>query len=99
VVNFIDPKVAKHSDHTYTGLSVEEALNNSKSRQAKFYDYAIKEKEPNVSGEDLVWKIGMYLFYNQTAFEMPNGQDHLDSVYYLKWLFRQYQTNSGSVAK
>jgi hypothetical protein len=99
VVNFIDPKVAEHSDHTYTGIAVEAALNNSKYRQAKFYDYAIKEKEPNVSGEDLVWKIGIYLFYNQTAFEMPNGQDHLESDYYLKWQFRQYQTHSGSVSK
>ncbi|RKZ90740.1 MAG: hypothetical protein DRR19_09165 [Candidatus Parabeggiatoa sp. nov. 1] len=98
VVNFIDPKVAKHSDHTYTGLSVEEALNNSKSRQAKFYDYAIMDMEPNVFGDDLVLKAGMFLFYNQTAFEMPNGVDKLKSKY-IKWLSRQYQTHSGSVSK
>jgi hypothetical protein len=95
-VNFINPRTAQHSDHIYTGFSIEEALSNSNYRQTKFYDYAIMDMEPNVFGDDLAYKTGMFLFYNQTAFEMPNGIDKLKSKY-IKWLSRQYQSSNTEI--
>jgi len=92
-INFIDPKIAAHSDHKYTGYAVEEALKRSQYsyQPAKFEGYVMKQKRANVNGTDLIWKIGIYFVYNQTAFEQ-GGYDHLKD-HYFPWLFRQYQTH------
>lgn len=91
-INFLDPTRTLHSDHTYTGKLIEETLSgNPKYRFAKYIGYPIKDMAENVSGTELIWKTGMYLTYNQLAFEMPDGEDHLSSSY-LAWLFRQYRS-------
>lgn len=90
-VNYLDPEHAKHSDHKYTGEAVKSVVDssNSKIQQAKYLGYSIEDKKVNVEGKNLIMKAGMYLTYNQIAFEMPYGEDHL-SEGYINWLFRQY---------
>jgi LmbE family N-acetylglucosaminyl deacetylase len=91
-VHILDPRVSRHSDHRLTGMAVSEAVaGDARYRLAMYEEYIIPDKEPNVSGLDLVLKSGLYLFYAQTAFEYSGMVQHFDD-WHLSFLPRQYRT-------
>lgn len=91
-VHILDPAVCVHSDHTYTGWLVRDALaEDTRYRQAMYEEYATPDKAANVTGIDLVLKSGLYLFYAQTAFERSGVEEHFDD-WHLSFLLRQYRT-------
>ena len=91
-VHILDPRVSRHSDHRLTGMAASEAVaGDARYRLAMYEEYIIPDKEPNVSGVDLVLKSGLYLFYAQTAFEYSGIVQHFDD-WHLSFLPRQYRT-------
>jgi hypothetical protein len=95
VVHFLDPDTAVHSDHRFTGIAVQEAIaGDARFRPARYEDYSIVDKAPNVEGVDLAMKTGLYLFYAQTAFE-HSGRTHQFDELHLSFLPRQYRTDGG----
>jgi LmbE family N-acetylglucosaminyl deacetylase len=92
MVHIIDPSETEHSDHKYTSIAVEEAVAGDERYQLAMYEeYITPSKPENVTGEDLIWKTGLYLFYAQTAFEESGVVEHLDK-WHLSFIARQYRT-------
>ena len=90
-VHYLDPRATRHADHTATGMAVEELLaGETRLRPVKYEEYLTPSKAPNVSGEDLVRKAGLYLFYAQTAFEWSGRLDQFDD-WHLSFVPRQYR--------
>ena len=92
LVHILDPQVSRHSDHKFTGIAVSDAIAGAARYSLAMYEeYRIPDKEPNVSGVDLVVKAGLYLFYAQTAFEYSGEVQQFDD-WHLSFLPRQYRT-------
>jgi hypothetical protein len=92
MVHILDPRVSRHSDHRLTGMAVQEAIaGDARFQLAMYEEYIIPDKEPNVSGKDLILKSGLYLFYAQTAFEYSGVTQHFDD-WHLSFIPRQYRT-------
>ncbi len=92
LVHILDPNESQHSDHKFTGIAVSDAIvGTARYRLAIYEEYVIPDKEPNVSGVDLVVKAGLYLFYAQTAFEYSGKVEQFDD-WHLSFVPRQYRT-------
>jgi LmbE family N-acetylglucosaminyl deacetylase len=92
LVHILDPQESRHSDHKFTGIAVNDAIaGDAPYRLAMYEEYVIPDKEPNVSGVDLVVKAGLYLFYAQTAFEYSGVVQQFDD-WHLSFLARQYRS-------
>lgn len=92
LVHILDPRVSRHSDHYFTGIAVQDAINGVDWYGLAMYEeYIIPDKEPNVTGTDLIHKTGLYLFYAQTAFEYSGVVQHFDE-WHLSFIARQYRT-------
>jgi hypothetical protein len=92
MVHILDPRACRHSDHLLTGMAVQEAIaGDGRFRLAMYEEYKIPDMEPNVAGQDLILKSGLYLFYAQTAFEYSGLTQQFDD-WHLSFIARQYRT-------